>query len=100
MTLESRIEARAVKELAKVHAPCIKHGRDGYPDRIVPYAPGRVIWMEFKQPGEKPMKNQVIRHKQLRAAGQQVEIVEDWRTALALVAAARRAIGYTKHRDK
>lgn len=101
MTLESRIEARAVKELAKVGALAIKVGYDGWPDRLVIYAPGRVIWMEFKQPKTgKISPKQRLRAKELSKYGHEVFYPTSYKEALAFVASARRALANAERRNK
>jgi hypothetical protein len=92
MTLESRIESRAVLELAKIGAVAIKVGHSGWPDRCVVYAPGRCVWMEFKQPGGTVQKQQKIRRKELAKVGHEVHYPTSWREAVGIVAAARRRL--------
>ena len=89
MTLESRIEARAVKELARIGTIAIKAGRDGWPDRVVFYAPNRALLMEFKVPGKGPSKIQKVRIAELGDIDQDVHIVTSWQQALDLVEDAR-----------
>jgi len=101
MTLESRIEARAVKELKKVGALAIKVGYDGWPDRLVIYAPGRAIWMEFKQPKTgKISPKQRLREKELSEYGHEVYYPTSYKEALAFVASARRALANAERRNK
>lgn len=101
MTLESRIEARAVKELAKVGALAIKVGYDGWPDRLVIYAPGRAIWMEFKQPNTgKISQKQRLRAKELSQYGHEVCYPTSYKEALSFIASARRALANAERRHK
>jgi len=101
MTLESRIEARSVKELAKVGALAIKVGYDGWPDRLVIYAPGRAIWFEFKQPGTgRISQKQKLRAKELNQHGHEVYYPTSYKEALAYVASARRALANAERRNK
>ena len=90
MTLEIYIEERACLEMQRIDCVVIKMGRDGWPDRLVLYAPGRCLLMEFKQPGGKPNKLQQVRIKQLARARLEVHIVTSWQDAVALVSKARR----------
>lgn len=92
MTLESRIEQRAVLEMAKVGALAIKVGYSGWPDRLVIYAPGRCLWLEFKQPKGTAMKQQKIRERELNRVGHEVFYPTSWREAVGIVAAARRKL--------
>ena len=51
-----------------------KTGRGGFPDRF--YAKGgRVVLMEWKRPGGRVGKQQLLRHQELRDAGVEVHIV-------------------------
>lgn len=90
MTLESAIEKRAVLEMAKIGAVAIKVGHSGWPDRCVVYAPGRCVWMEFKQPGGQIRKQQKIRERELNRVGHEVHYPTSWREAVGIVGAARR----------
>ena len=54
----------------------MKTGRNGFPDRF--YAKGgRVLLIEWKKPGKKPTEQQLLRHKQLRAAGVEVHVCDN-----------------------
>jgi len=77
-------------------ALAIKVGYKGWPDRLVLIGPQRVLWFEFKQPGGRVAPIQKIRHKELRSFGHQVEIITDWKQAVAYVASARRAYKNSK----
>ena len=92
MPLESAIEQRAVLEMAKIGALAIKVGHSGWPDRLVVYAPGRCIFMEFKQPGGAVRKQQKIRERELNRVGHQVFFPTSWRESVGLVGAARRKL--------
>lgn len=49
---------------------------------------GRVIWVEFKRPGEKPTELQVEEHAKMRAAGLDVRVfdsVESFKQAFELI---------------
>lgn len=49
--------------------------RGGFPDRF--YAKdGRVVLIEWKRPGQVPKPQQRLRHKELRAAGVEVYVVD------------------------
>ena len=92
MPLESAIEQRAVLEMAKIGAVAIKVGYSGWPDRCVVYAPGRCIWMEFKQPTGLRRKKQKPRARALKRVGHEVFYPTSWREAVGLVGAARRKL--------
>ncbi len=51
-------------------------GRIGWPDRIFLYPMGRVVFIEFKLPGEKPRKVQEYVIGRLRAFGFTVAVVD------------------------
>lgn len=46
-------------------------GRNGAPDRVF-IKDGRVVWIEFKRPGEKPRLSQTLEHDRMKAAGAEV----------------------------
>jgi hypothetical protein len=58
-------------------------GRKGWPDYGYLYR-GRICFIEFKKPGEKPEPLQLYVHKQLRESGAEVFVVdnEDYGTTL------------------
>lgn len=59
----------------------------GYPDRIVMLPGGVLVWVETKKPkGGRVEPLQKLRHKELRALGQRVEVVWTKEQADALVA--------------
>jgi hypothetical protein len=75
--LEKEIERKCIR-LAKVShnvANVKLEGTVGWPDRLFLYA-GRVMFIEFKAPGKLPRPAQVNIHKQLRAIGFTVHIVD------------------------
>ena len=81
---ERTVEQHLVKGLEKIGIPCIKFIPDlrrGMPDRIILCPDARVIWCELKTQGGKLEPIQMVRHRELRQAGQRVEIV--WSTAEA-----------------
>ena len=69
--LESKIQAKIKKELSKqgwiVLRP-LQVSKSGYPDLWCLKA-GEVVFIEVKQPGEKPTPLQELRHKELRGEG-------------------------------
>lgn len=72
--LEKNIEA-AVIAFAELRGwwTCkfVSPGLRGVPDRIL-IRKGRVIFIEFKKPGEAPTEQQAKRHREMRAAGVEV----------------------------
>lgn len=67
-------------------------GRRGFPDRLVLWEGGGILFIEFKRKGEEPRKLQEVIHEQLRAMGFIVEVHDDRHTALASVQAKIRAL--------
>lgn len=92
--LESRIERRAVDELEAIGCLCIKVGFAGWPDRLIVYAPERVVWLEFKQPTGRLGPKQKIRIEELEDRGHKVFVVTSHEEAISVIKAERRAIGY------
>lgn len=60
-------------------------GRVGWPDRLFLYHGARILFIEFKRPGEKPKKIQEYIHSRLRKYGFWVEVVEDIPTGKRLI---------------
>lgn len=60
-------------------------GAMGYPDRIVIWQGGHLIWIEWKRKGEKPRPLQVHIHQLLRSMGHEVLVYDDWTEALDYV---------------
>lgn len=76
--LESAIEKYLKRYVEKLGGLCWKFvspGTDGVPDRIV-LLNGRVIFVELKRPGETPRPLQLKRHRQLRALGFEVAVLD------------------------
>ncbi len=74
MTREIEIE-RPVCEYAKSRGwfvdKVVSPGRRGFPDRVF-IRNGRVVFCEFKAPGEKPTVQQSKRHREMRDHGAEV----------------------------
>ena len=92
----SLLEKKAVQDptvrWAKEHGiVCIRftpRGDVGWPDHIfVIPSTGRVVWIEFKAPGEPPEPIQTYRHEQLRSAKQHVYVVDDKAAGIAILQA-------------
>lgn len=50
-------------------------GVNGVPDRVV-ILNGHITWVETKAPGKKPDALQLVRHKEMRAAGADVRVID------------------------
>lgn len=78
MTREIEIEKPATayaKSRGWFEVKIEKTSKKGFPDRF--YARnGKVILVEYKAPGEVPKGNQIIRHKELRAHGVVVFVID------------------------
>jgi hypothetical protein len=60
-------------------------GRKGAPDRVFARADRGTVWIEFKAPGEKPRRSQIIEHERMRAAGMEVHVCDDIADALEVL---------------
>lgn len=78
--LESDIETKVTeysKEQGCLSLKLNVLGRIGWPDRIYLYYGARVLFIEFKKPGEKPRKIQAYVHSILRKYGFIVIVVDN-----------------------
>lgn len=76
---EKAIEAYLTKVCKEHGLLCLKysnHNTTGYPDRLVCLPYSGVAWVELKSKGKKPTKLQLVRHEELRKAGQDVFIID------------------------
>lgn len=72
MRLESEIEQRAIRRLyARLGCLQLKTSEPlrHYPDRLVLMPGGRIVWVEFKQPGESQTAAQKYVASELRTLG-------------------------------
>ena len=78
--LEKEIESKLVREARKrgcIPVKLLSASYNGLPDRVI-FAPDeRVAFVELKRPGQRPKPLQIHRHKQLRALGYRVYVVDD-----------------------
>ena len=75
MNLERDVERRLV-DLTEAHGGiCLKHGQDGWPDRIVMLPGGLLLWVELKRPKGTLAGLQKYRADQLTKLGQQVMVL-------------------------
>ena len=92
MPSEADIEQRASKLLFDCYGiPSIKLvmvNDAGWPDRLYVLPGGRVVWVEYKKPGERPTAIQDERHDLLTAFGHTVATYESVEEAVAGVAQA------------
>jgi len=78
-THEHEIEDAAIARFAEAGHVCLKFvspGFPGVPDRLVITAKGRVLFLEFKAPGQKPRRSQPAVIRMLRDMGHRVELVD------------------------
>lgn len=79
MGVESKIEATVAEyaeSLGCLHLKLLMLTTMGWPDRLFLYM-GRVLFIEFKQPGERPAKIQLWIHGKLRKHLFKVEVVDN-----------------------
>lgn len=77
---EKRIEqalTRAVKARGGWCLKFVSPSMNGMPDRLCLFSNGRAAFVEVKAPGKKPTSLQVSRHRQLRALGFRVFVLDD-----------------------
>ena len=77
--LEKNIELKLVMEVKKKSGLALKlvcPGYYGMPDRIVLLQGGKIGFVEVKAPGKEPRALQLHRHKQLRALGYLVFVLD------------------------
>jgi hypothetical protein len=75
---ERNIEAYGVREIERAGGTCEKFtspGRRAVPDRICSLRPGKVFFIEFKAPGEKPTPAQIRDHERRHARGFRIYVV-------------------------
>lgn len=70
--LERDVEQHLMRSVESMGGMCIKHGQDGWPDRIVLLPDGRVTWVELKRTKGKLADLQKYRAAQLEKVGQEV----------------------------
>lgn len=78
MVRERTVEQHLVEGLRRIGILCMKFHPDsmrGMPDRMILLPDSRVIWCELKTKGGKLEPIQLVRHRELRKAGHQVEVV-------------------------
>lgn len=76
---EKAIEAYLVRRVKDLGGVCLKYsnpGVVGYPDRVLLFPGGFVVWVELKSKGKKPTKVQQLRIAQLRQMGHNVAVVD------------------------
>lgn len=77
--LESEVEARLRRRAEEAGGLCVKFLPDlrpGMPDRIVLLPGGALVWVELKRPRDGRLSAlQQLRHRELAALGQRVEVV-------------------------
>lgn len=77
---EKQIERKLVETVKAASGICpklVSPGTDGMPDRMVLLPKGRIGFVEVKAPGGAPRPLQTHRHRQLRALGFPVFVLDD-----------------------
>jgi hypothetical protein len=90
MTLERHIEDRGTTLLENSGCVVLKLGWDGWPDRLVIWAPGRFFFIEWKAPGKGLTKAQKVRIPLLKKMGMPVYVLERGGDALWALQEERR----------
>lgn len=76
---EKVIERKLVELCKEKNGMCIKLLSNhilGLPDRLCLFPKAQVVFVELKTTGQKPKKIQLFIHKQLRALGFRVEVID------------------------
>lgn len=92
MIYESDIEQKLVTGIEALGGVCIKHGQDGWPDRIVVLPGGQLVWVELKRPDGRVADLQKWRAAKLRKLGQRVETPFSKEDVEALLKALRASL--------
>ena len=77
---EKDIERELVMAVKAAGGMCPKFsspGTDGMPDRLVLFRDGKAGFVEVKAPGQSPRPLQSLRHRQLKALGFPVFVLDD-----------------------
>ena len=83
--LESKVESSyrtLVESAGGEFLKFVSPGHAGYPDRIVLLPGGRIIFVEFKRPGEKPRLLQKKRGERLKELGFEWKVIDRVNTNL------------------
>jgi hypothetical protein len=75
-TIEHQL-VMAAKAIGGIAPKLVSPGFDGMPDRLVLLPGGRIGFVEVKAPGKTPRPLQTHRHRQLRALGFPVFVLDD-----------------------
>ena len=78
--VEKQLEQKLVKAVKSVGGLALKFvspGFAGMPDRLVLLLGGNMAFVEVKAPGEKPRPLQLKRHRDLKALGFKVYVLDD-----------------------
>lgn len=89
---EKQVEQKLVKAVREAGGLCpklVSPGMDGMPDRLVLMGDGHIGFVEVKAPGKKSRPLQLARHRQLRALGFQVFVLDDPEQVPIVVAAIK-----------
>lgn len=80
MAQEKKLEEKlkdAVEEIGGLALKFVSPNKNGYPDRLILIALGKVGFVEVKSKGKKPRKLQLIRHKELKKLGFKVFVLDN-----------------------
>lgn len=85
---EKAIERKLVELCKEKNGMCIKLLSNhilGLPDRLCLFPKAQVVFVELKTTGQKPKKIQLFIHKQLRALGFRVEVIDTVQGVIDLI---------------
>lgn len=78
-TSEKAIEKYLSQRAKEAGMICLKYTNPsmaGFPDRLLALPDGYVVWVELKSRRCRPGALQLLRHKQLRAMGHEVHVID------------------------
>lgn len=84
--LERDVEKALVKRVKELGGKCEKFtspGRRSVPDRLVTLPGGKICFVELKAPGKKPTAGQLKDHRERRALGCEVYVIDNKEDASA-----------------
>ena len=96
MLKESAIESKVVAAAAAMGVRSIKLKSRAWPDRLFFIPGGRPLFIEFKKPGEKLRKNQLLMQFNLRSDGYDAQDHNDAQEAIEAIKASCAESGFKK----
>ena len=75
MELERDVERYLIRRVEEIGGICLKHGQNGWPDRIVMLPGGKLYWVELKRGIGVQSDLQIHRTHELMQVGQDVRTI-------------------------